>query len=137
MKLTIYHDGQFYIGLIETVSANKLKAYRYVFGKEPKDQEVLDFVQKDLLSFIAVHSQKGITVKKEAQKKINPKKLQRKVSKEIKQKTISSQAQEAIKAEYEERKKEKVIKSKQQKEEQQQYKRAIKIQKAKNRHKGR
>ncbi|MGE7948500.1 DUF2992 family protein [Lysinibacillus sp. NPDC093688] len=52
MELTIYFDGQFYIGLIENISENKYKAYRYIFGKEPKDQEVFDFVKTNLLDFI-------------------------------------------------------------------------------------
>lgn len=63
MKLTIYYDGQFYIGLVEIVSENKLKAYRYIFGKEPKDQEVLNFVNTKLLKLIQDHNQKGISLK--------------------------------------------------------------------------
>ncbi|MEQ6353401.1 DUF2992 family protein [Lysinibacillus sp. M3] len=52
MKLTICYDGQFYIGLIENIPENKYKAYRYIFRKEPKDQEVYDFVNTNLLDFI-------------------------------------------------------------------------------------
>lgn len=52
MKLTIFYDGQFYIGLIEQISENKYKAYKYTFGNEPKGHEVLDFVNKNLLDFI-------------------------------------------------------------------------------------
>lgn len=137
MKLTIYHDGQFFIGLIEIISKNRYKAYRYTFGKEPKDQEVLDFVNKDLLKFIETHNQQGILIQQKQRKKLNPKKIQRKVAKEMKQRSISSKAQEALKAEYEERKKEKAVISKQLKEEQKKYIRSIKVQKAKDKHKGR
>ncbi|MGN7942282.1 YjdF family protein [Virgibacillus sp. 6R] len=137
MKLTIYYDGQFYIGLIEIVSENKLKAYRYIFGKEPKDQEVLDFVNRHLIRLIESKEQIGITIQQKTQKKLNPKRMQRKVSKELKQFSVSSKAQEAIKAEYEQRKKEKSAENKQLGEEKKAYIRNAKVQKAKNKHKGR
>jgi len=137
MKLTIYYDGQFYIGLIEIVSENKLKACRYIFGKEPKDQEVLDFVNRKLLRVIESNQQIGIPICQKSQKKINPKRIQRKVSKELKQCSVSSKAQEAIKAEYEQRKKAKSAKNKQLREEKRTYIRNCKVQKAKNKHKGR
>lgn len=136
MKLTIYYDGQFYIGLVEIKTGNTLKAYRHLFGKEPKDQDILEFVNHELLNLIENHEQKGVSIKKDSQKKINPKRLQRKVSKELKQAGVSSKAQEAIKKEYEQRKKIKIVKNKQQREEHKQHKRNIKIQKAKKKHKG-
>jgi len=36
MKLTIYHDGQFWVGVVEVERDGKLKAWRRVFGSEPK-----------------------------------------------------------------------------------------------------
>ncbi|WP_313803487.1 YjdF family protein [Cytobacillus sp.] len=134
MKLTIYYDGQFYVGLIEIVSNNTLKAYRHIFGNEPKDQEVLDFVNRDLLLLIQKHKQAGVSIDKNFKKKINPKRLQRSVSKELKQPFFSSKAQEAIKKEYEQRKKVQSTKIKQLREEQKQHKREIKLQKAKRKH---
>ncbi|MEK4030922.1 YjdF family protein [Pseudobacillus sp. FSL P4-0506] len=136
MKLTISYNGQFYVGIIEVVSQNTLKAYRYIFGAEPKEQEIMDFVNKDLLRFIERHDQKGITIQQDAPRKVNPKRLQRMVAKEMKQSGISTKAQEAIKEEYAQRKKEKSGKIKQIKDELKQFKRDLKIQKAKNKHKG-
>lgn len=43
MKLTVYYDGQFWIGVIEVVIEGKLRAVRHLFGKEPKDSEVFAF----------------------------------------------------------------------------------------------
>ncbi|MFD3449465.1 YjdF family protein [Microbacteriaceae bacterium 4G12] len=139
MKLTVYHDGQFFVGLIEVIAENNLKVYRHVFGKEPKDQEVLDFVKMDLQPLIEKHVQSGVSIQKEKEepKKINPKRLQRKVSKELKQSGLSTKSQEALKAENEWRKKEKSVTNKQLREEQKQYKRDIKVQKAKAKHRGR
>ena len=42
--LTIYHDGQFWVGLVEQVEGDQLSAARIVFGKEPPDQKILDLV---------------------------------------------------------------------------------------------
>lgn len=137
MKLTIYFDGQFYIGLIENKTVNTLKAYRHFFGKEPTDHEILEFIYYELQDLIDKHEQQGISVKKDSSKKINPKRLQRKVAKEMKKSSISSKAQEALKAEYEHRKKEKAFVNKRLKEERKDYIRRIKIQKSKDKHKGR
>lgn len=136
MKLTVFYDGQFYVGIIEMVSGNTLKAYRYVFGAEPKDQEILEFVNKDLLKWIEKFDQKGITIKNGVPKKVNPKRLQRMVAKEMEKDKISTKAQEAIQQEYEQRKKEKSTQSKQVKDELKKLKRDLKIQKAKDKHKG-
>jgi hypothetical protein len=77
MKLTILHDGKFYVGIVETVSENTLKAYRYVFGAEPKDQDVLDFVYQDLQRLLDTQHQEGVPIDQNVIQKINPKRLQR------------------------------------------------------------
>ena len=44
MKLTVYHDGQYFVGMIEREENGKLYAVRHIFGTEPSDEEVLLFV---------------------------------------------------------------------------------------------
>ena len=136
MSLTIYHDGQFWVGIIEVVEDGKLRAFRYVFGAEPKDTEILDFIYYKLLNIInqSVHS--GLDVKGKSDKKINPKRLQRQVAKEINKVGISTKAQEAMKQEYEEKKKSKKKRAKQYREELKEQKYLMKKQKAKAKHKG-
>ena len=136
MSLTIYHDAQFWVGIIEVVEDGKLRAFRYVFGTEPKDTEILDFIYYKLLNIInqSVHS--GLDVKRKSNKKINPKRLQRQVAKEINKLGISTKAQEAMKQEYEEKKKSKKKRAKQYREELKEQKYLIKKQKAKAKHKG-
>ncbi|MFP3668084.1 YjdF family protein [Priestia sp. SIMBA_032] len=136
MSLTIYHDGQFWIGIIEVVEEGKLRAIRYVFGAEPKDTEILDFIYYKLLNIInqSVHS--GLDVKGKSNKKINPKRLQRQVAKQINKVGVSTKAQEAMKQEYEEKKKSKKKRAKQYREELKEQKYLMKKQKAKAKHKG-
>ncbi|MED4116962.1 YjdF family protein [Priestia megaterium] len=136
MSLTIYHDGQFWVGIIEVVEGGKLKAFRYVFGAEPKDKEILDFIYYRLLDIInqSVHS--GLDVRRKSDKKINPKRLQRQVAKERNKVGVSTKAEEAIKQEYEEKKKSKKKRAKQYREELKEQKYLMKKQKAKAKHKG-
>ncbi|MGP0690468.1 YjdF family protein [Priestia aryabhattai] len=136
MSLTIYHDGQFWVGIIEVVEDGKLRAFRYVFGAEPKDTEILDFIYYKLLNIInqSVHS--GLDVKGKSDKKINPKRLQRQVAKQINKVGVSTKAQEAMKQEYEEKKKSKKKRAKQYREELKAQKYLMKKQKAKAKHKG-
>ncbi|KML31435.1 YjdF family protein [Priestia aryabhattai] len=136
MSLTIYHDGQFWVGIIEVVEDGKLRAFRYVFGAEPKDTEILDFIYYRLLDIInqSVHS--GLDVKRKSDKKINPKRLQRQVAKERNKLGVSTKAEEAIKQEYEEKKKSKKKRAKQYREELKEQKYLMKKQKAKAKHKG-
>ena len=44
--LTVYHDGQFWVGLAEHVEGGRYGAARIVFGAEPSDEEILRFVVK-------------------------------------------------------------------------------------------
>lgn len=82
----------------------------------------------------SVHA--GLDVKIKSNKKVNPKRLQRQVAKEINNVGISTKAQEAVKKEYEEKKKSRKKKAKQYREELKEQKYFIKKQKAKAKHKG-
>ena len=42
--LTVYQDGQFWVGLAEHVEDSRYGAARIVFGAEPSDEEILRFV---------------------------------------------------------------------------------------------
>ena len=42
--LTVYHDGQFWVGLAEHVEGGRYGVARIVFGAEPSDEEILHFV---------------------------------------------------------------------------------------------
>ena len=41
--LTVYHDGQFWVGLAEHVEDGRYGVARIVFGAEPSDEEILQF----------------------------------------------------------------------------------------------
>ncbi|MCY8933310.1 YjdF family protein [Bacillus atrophaeus] len=135
MKLTVYYDGQFWVGVIEVVNDGKLRAIRHLFGREPKDSEIMHFVNNQLLQTLSHAEQEGVCVKAKS-KKLNPKRLQRQASKEMKNIGISTKAQKAIKQELETRKEKKKQLNRKQREKIKEQKYLIRKQKAKEKHRG-
>ncbi len=52
MELSVFHDGQFYVGLVEYKVGSKSKFVKYTFGTEPDDGEVIYFIENYLLIMI-------------------------------------------------------------------------------------
>lgn len=91
-SLTVYHDGQFWVGVVERIDGSALTAARVVFGAEPSDEDILRFVTENwnTLAF----SPETEAVRQEQPK--NPKRRQREASKEASIATPSTKAQQAI-----------------------------------------
>ena len=98
MKLTVFHDGQYWVGVLEEQFLGKLRAAKYIFGSEPKDEEILQFVRQDMMQIVRGLSQE-VAVRLTEAKRINPKRLARRAAEEMRNKGVSSYAQEAIKLE--------------------------------------
>lgn len=45
--LTVYHDGQFWVGLAEHVEDGRYGVARIVFGAEPSNEKILQFVTSE------------------------------------------------------------------------------------------
>jgi hypothetical protein len=136
MKLTILFNGQFWEGVVESNQDGCLKAGRHVFGSEPKDAEVLDFVNH-LASKLLEGATTSVEVSLVEDKKVNPKRRSREAAKEMAVRGISTKAQEALQLEQDLHKKEKKVQSKAEKEAEKEQKRLLARQKAKERHRGR
>lgn len=90
--LTVYHDGQFWVGLAEHVDDGVYGVARIVFGAEPSDEEILQFVVNswEKLRFFG---DKPTEIHKPAK---NPKRRIREASKALKQPAMSTKAQQAL-----------------------------------------
>lgn len=135
MKLTVYYDDQFWVGVVEEIVDSKLTVARHVFGSEPHDADVLWFINHIMMDLLA--SSKPLAC--DAQPKIksaNPKRLARQVAKEMQLKGISTYSQEAIKENLKSLKVERRIESKLQRDELAEKKREIATLKAKAKHRG-
>lgn len=112
-------------------------AYRHLFGKEPNSEEVLHFINHELLGLIENKRGSGIRTSEKEQRHISPKRLQRQAAKETQKKSLSTKAELALKQSYEENKKKKQIKKREFLEQHKAHKRQLKIMKRKAKHKGR
>ncbi|MGN4446696.1 YjdF family protein [Bacillus cereus group sp. MYBK79-1] len=134
MDLTVYHDGQFFVGIITHKEKGKLYGARYIFGLEPSDEEVLLFVNGPMLAYFQHVAKCGVEVKEKKRPK-NIKRIIRQAAKEGNEKRFTK-AQEAISLSYELHKQEKKVRSKEKREAEKQRRRLIKVQKAKQKHRG-
>mgnify|MGYP001541586627 CR=1 FL=1 len=89
--LTVYHDGQFWVGLAEHVEGGRYGVARIVFGAEPSDEE---------LSFFGDEAAEASKPAK------NPKRRAREAAKALKRPAVSTKAQQALAAQREAMKRE-------------------------------
>lgn len=133
IKLTVFFDGTFWIGVFERTYEDSYEISRVVFRAEPKDYEVDDFL---LRNFYNLRFSNSLTADGTEERKINPKRLQREIRKETQSKGIGTKAQNALKLQYETYKKEKkaATKEKEEYEKERQFK--LRQEKKRKRHKG-
>ena len=102
--LTVFHDGQFWVGLAEHVEDGRYGVARIVFGAEPSDEEILQFVRSKWAK-LAFFGGDPAKVSKPAK---NPKRRAREVSKALKQPAMGTKAQQALASQRETMKRESV-----------------------------
>ena len=92
--LTVYHDGQFWVGTFECVENEKLSVCRVVFGAEPSSEEIQELICKrwNRLRFTRPVVLECSMPKPSA----NPKRRQREAARELKQHGPSTKAQLAL-----------------------------------------
>ena len=131
--LTVFFQEPFWIGVFERISDGKLSVCKVTFGAEPKDYELGDFILKnyDSLRF----SPAVATVVKET--KQNPKRMQRKVHKQVEKAGIGTKSQQALKLQQEQMKTQRKLISREKKEAKEQRQFELKQQKRKEKHRGR
>lgn len=133
--LSIFFEGPYWVAILEQVTADKLRAARYVFGSEPSDPEVYEFIDQHYADLLT-HLSEPIPISEHATKQINPKRQQRLIQKQINESHSSTKAQEALRLQLETNKKAKQQHKKRDREALQAFKRAQKIQKRKEKHRG-
>ena len=90
--LTVYHDGQFWVGLAEHVEGGRYGVARIVFGAEPSDEEILRFVVSEWAK-LAFFGDDPTESDKPAK---NPKRRAREASKALRRPAMSTKAQQAL-----------------------------------------
>lgn len=113
IKLTVFFEDPFWIGVFERLDGESYEVSRIVFGSEPKDAEVYDFI---IHNFYKLKFSKSLFWEDECDRKINPKRLQRQIKKQVSNNGISTKAQQAIKQEIESRKEERKVVSREERD---------------------
>lgn len=132
-SLTIMFEAPFWIGLYERYDDGYYEVCKITFGSEPKDYEVYDFLLRNWSKLKFSPSIKSEMVE---ERKINPKRMQREISNQLKDKGMGTKAQQALKLQHEQNKIERKTKSKKQKEEEKERQYALRQEKRKAKHRG-
>ncbi len=131
--LTVFFEGPFWVGVFERVEDGKLSVCRVVFGSEPRDYEVWEFILKNYYS-LKFSPAAPVAVR---DGKVNPKRRQREAGKQTMQAGIGTKSQQALQLQREERKTERRQVGREQKEAEKQRMFELKRQKRKEKHRGR
>jgi hypothetical protein len=131
--LNVYFEDPFWVGVFERVYEEKLSVCKVIFGAEPKDYDVAQFILKNYMRM--KFSPTVETVVKECN--MNPKRMLREVHKLANSSGIGTKSQQALKIQQEQMKTERKVRSREQKEAKTQRKFDLKQQKRKEKHRGR
>ena len=132
-KLTVLFQEPFWIGVFEGEYDNKYNVARVVFGAEPTEAQLYQFV---LDNYYKIPFKETSSEEVCKEKKISYKRKQRIIKKQQKEEGIGTKAQNAIKAQQETAKKERIKKTKELKEEEKERMFKLKQIKRKEKHKG-
>ena len=90
--LTVYHGGQFWVGLAERIEDGRYGVARIVFGEEPSNEEILQFVISKWAK-LEFFGDDPTEMNRPAK---NPKRRAREASKALKQPAMGTKAQRAL-----------------------------------------
>ncbi|MDF2512661.1 MAG: hypothetical protein K0S04_2527 [Herbinix sp.] len=133
-RLIVYFEDPFWVGIFEQISSGKLTVCKITFGAEPKDYEIQEFI---LQNYYELRFSPSVVTEKEVKEKINPKRLQREVRKQVDHVGVGTKSQLALKLQQEQQKIERKTCSREQREAEKQFQFELKQQKRKEKHKGR
>ena len=131
-KLTIYFEDPFWVGVFERIENRKLSVAKVTFGAEPKDYEVLEFINRNY--YHLQFSPAVETIVKDTKK--NPKRAQREAKKQTLETGIGTKSQQALKLQQEKNKQERKVRSREQREAENQRLFELKQMKKREKHKG-
>ncbi len=133
VKLTVFFDAPFWVGVFERTSGGRLSACKVTFGAEPRDDEVYAFI----LAHYGELTFSPSVAASEKELSGNPKRLQRLVRRQVEASGIGTKSQQALKLQQEQRKDERRALSREMRDAAKERQFAQKQQKRKEKHKGR
>lgn len=134
ISLIVFFEDPFWVGVFERNYDGIYEVSRIVFGSEPKDFQVYELI---LENFYKIKFSSPIKEEQEnVKKKLNPKRLKKKIQQQVEEKGIGTKAQNALKKEFENMKLETKAVSKLRKEEEEKIKFNLRQEKKKQKKRG-
>lgn len=133
IALTVFFEDPFYVALVERREGGRLSAARYVFGAEPSDAQVAQWVMEGLSG---LQFSPGVAAGRKPQLAGNPKRRQRQAAQDA-QPAKSTRSQQALSLLREQNAAARAARSRAQREEEAQRQFLLKQQKKKAKHRGR
>jgi len=133
-QLSVFFEEPFWIGIYERMEENRIEACKIIFGSEPKDYEVYRFLNENWKNLKFSPPVPGEDLD---ERRINPKRMQRDIARQLQNPGVGTKAQQALKALRENSKAERKKLSKLRKDEEKERQFEIRQQKKKEKHKGR
>lgn len=132
--LTVYHDGQFWVGTFERVEDGRISACRVVFGAEPSSEEIQGLICEKWGRLRFTRPTVHECAPRQAP---NPKRRQREAAREMRQRGPSTKAQQALTEEREASAQQRKANTREQRDAEKQQRFELRRQKRKEKHRGR
>ena len=133
-KLTVFFEDPFWVGVYERECGGRYEACRIVFGAEPKDYEVYDFMLKNWNRF---RFSPSIRIRRSLEQTVNPKRMQREIRKQLLEKGAGTKSQQALSLMREEGKQQRQTDARQKREQDKEPRFLLRQEKRKEKHRGR
>lgn len=98
LRLTVFFEEPFWIGLLERGGRGGYEVSKITFGAEPKDYEIYDFMLKN---YGRLRFSPATVTKTIVEQHGNPKRMQRSINKQLLHTGIGTKAQQALKLQQE------------------------------------
>ncbi|MFA0814654.1 MAG: YjdF family protein [Anaerofustis sp.] len=133
-KLTVFFEDPFWVGIIEETQPHSTRAAKIVFGAEPTDAQLYEYL---LCRWGSWQFSKSIPVDARKQSVKNPKRLRRIASKELRLAYVGTKAQQAVQLQQQECARTRKSDSRRRRAEAEQLQYRLRCEKKKQKHRGR
>ncbi len=132
-RLTVCFEEPFWVGLYERGGGGTYEVCRIVFGAEPRDREVYAFL---LEHWRHLRFSPSMEAEEPADRKISPKRMQRRIKRELQNTGMGTKAQRALKLQQEQGKAAKKRRSREEREAEKDRRFALRREKQREKHRG-
>ena len=131
--LTVCFDPPFWVALYQREGPGGFQVCRVVFGREPRDQEVLDYF---LARFRALEFSPAAAGAAAPDRAVSPKRARREARKAVRPAGVGTKSQQALQLQRERRKQERDVISRERREAERERKLALRQEKRREKHRG-